>query len=80
MSSIAIQSNVTQWHWLRDARFDLSFIVGIFTVSVAAGLFVTRYQDWFWAVLIFDLWFLGYHHEQLARQAEFRRRAGRSIR
>ena len=57
MSSIAIQSNVTQWHWLRDARFDLSFIVGIFTVSVAAGLFVTRYQDWFWVVLIFDLWF-----------------------
>lgn len=62
MSSIAIQSTVTQWHWLRDARFDLSFIVGIFTVSVAAGLFVTRYQDWFWVVLIFDLWFLGYHH------------------
>ena len=62
MSSITFEADTTRWYWLRDSRFDLSFIVGILGVSVATGLFVTRYPEWFVPVLIFDLWFLGYHH------------------
>jgi hypothetical protein len=62
LSSITLGSNVTHWHWLRGPRFDLSFILGILGISVATGLFVTRYPEWFVPILIFDLWFLGYHH------------------
>ena len=62
MSSITLGSDVTHWHWLRGPRFDLSFILGILGISVATGLFVTRYPEWFVPILIFDLWFLGYHH------------------
>lgn len=62
MSSITLESNVTHWHWLRGPRFDLCFILGILGVSVATGLFVAHYPDWFVPILIFDLWFLGYHH------------------
>jgi len=62
LSSITLGSDVTHWHWLRGPRFDLSFILGILGISVATGLFVTRYPEWFVPILIFDLWFLGYHH------------------
>jgi hypothetical protein len=62
LSSITLESNVTYWRWLRGPRFDLFFILGILGVSVATGLFVTRYSDWFVPILIFDMWFLGFHH------------------
>lgn len=62
MVSLALETRVRSWQWLRSAQFDLSFILGIFAVAVATGAFVTLQPQWFWPILVFDLWFLGYHH------------------
>ncbi len=60
-SSVAV-SNTVEWRWLRNAQFDLTFIVGVALAGIAAGLLVSGYPQLFWFVLLFDLWFLGYHH------------------
>jgi hypothetical protein len=50
------------WAWLRSPGFDLSFIFGIPIVAVFTGLIVVWQPHLFIPILIFDLWFLGYHH------------------
>lgn len=62
MVSIAIHAEAKRWHWLRSAQFDLSFIWGIAALGIVTGFVVTWQPSWFWPILIFDLWFLGYHH------------------
>lgn len=62
MSDISVRVNFYEWPWLRSAPFDLVFIVGILGISVVTGLVVAMHPDLFLPILIFDLWFLGYHH------------------
>jgi hypothetical protein len=62
MVSTAIYAETKQWHWLRSPQFDLSFIIGIAALGIVTGFVVTWQPEWFWPILIFDLWFLGYHH------------------
>src|SRR5262245_31891000 len=48
--------------WIRNARFDLPFIIGIVAVAAATGSTIIMVPQLFWPVLSLDLWFLGYHH------------------
>ena len=48
--------------WIRNARFDLGFILGLLAVAAVTGSTVIMVPGLFWPVLTFDLWFLGYHH------------------
>jgi len=50
------------WAWLRSARFDLSFILGIPVLAIVTGIVIIWQPQLFVPILIFDLWFLGYHH------------------
>jgi hypothetical protein len=62
MSDLTVRVAHANWAWLRSPRFDLWFIVGIPGVAVLTGLTVVWQPHLFIPVLIFDLWFLGYHH------------------
>lgn len=62
MSDISVPVVGTHWAWLRSKRFDLSFIVGIPALAFATGLVVVLQPQLFIPILIFDLWFLAYHH------------------
>ncbi|MEX0345722.1 MAG: hypothetical protein AB3N20_12425 [Rhizobiaceae bacterium] len=63
MTDAAVSAtNQVKWSWLRDPTFDLSFIVGIPVLAILTGLVVVWQPHLFIPILIFDLWFLGYHH------------------
>jgi hypothetical protein len=62
MSDITMRVAHANWAWLRNPRFDLSFILGIPVLAVITGLVVVWQPQLFYPILIFDLWFLGYHH------------------
>lgn len=62
MNGFAATVPRASWHWLRDVQFDLSFILGIPGVALLTGLVVVYQPHLFVPILIFDLWFLGYHH------------------
>jgi hypothetical protein len=62
MSVVSLSHPPLHWQWLRNARFDLWFIFGLPAAGILTGLFVTWQPGAFWPILIFDLWFLGYHH------------------
>ena len=48
--------------WLRDARFDLTLIVGVAALALASGAIVVAEPGLFPLVLFADLWLLGYQH------------------
>jgi hypothetical protein len=48
--------------WIRNARFDLGFILGLMAVAAVTGSTILLVPQLFWPVLVLDLWFLGYHH------------------
>lgn len=48
--------------WLRNARFDLNFIVTGALLSVATGVAGLWMPSLFAWLLMLDLWLLGYHH------------------
>ncbi len=48
--------------WIRNAQFDLGFIVGLLAIACLTGAIVLAFPALFWPVLVIDLWFLGYHH------------------
>ena len=52
----------TQPGWLRSPTFDLSFIVVIAAISIAAGVVGMAHPKVFQIVLLLDIWLLGYHH------------------
>jgi hypothetical protein len=62
MSDVVLASRLTNWAWLRGAGFDLTFILGIPTLAIATIAIVLVQPQLFTPILIFDLWFLGYHH------------------
>lgn len=62
MSDVSIPVARANWAWLRNPRFDLSFIVGIPAFAILTGLVTVWQPHLFYPILIFDLWFLGYHH------------------
>jgi len=62
MSSVSVSSPAVQWFWLRNQKFDLWFIVGLPAAGILTGAIVTWQPAAFWPILLFDLWFLGYHH------------------
>jgi hypothetical protein len=62
MTAVPVQARELKFFWLRNARFDLSFIVGIPASAILTGLVITARPELFWPVLVIDLWFFGYHH------------------
>ena len=62
MSITAPAAALPQFHWLRSTQFDLFFVLGTAALGILTGFTVTFLPELFWPVLIFDLWFLGYHH------------------
>ena len=48
--------------WLRNRRFDSTFIWGIALIALLSGIVVVERPDLFRWVLTADLWLLGYHH------------------
>jgi hypothetical protein len=62
MSDIAIPVVRADWAWLRSPSFDVSFLFGILGLALATGAVVQSRPDLFPLILLFDLWFLGYHH------------------
>lgn len=50
------------YRWLRNAPFDLLFIVGIALLAIASGTVAAVRPNWFSLILFLDLWLLGYHH------------------
>jgi len=48
--------------WLRSPGFDLSFIAGIPALAILTALVIVWQPSLFLPILLFDLWFLGYHH------------------
>ena len=51
-----------EWKWLRSRDFDLAFILGIPSISLATIALIIQAPQLFWAVLAIDLWVFGYHH------------------
>ncbi len=62
MATSATLPAISTPRWLRSTRFDLFFIVGVALIGTAGGVAVTAVPEAFVFVLLFDLWFLGYHH------------------
>jgi hypothetical protein len=60
MSSYAVVVNPIGW--LRNARFDLTLIVGVALLALTAGALVVLQPHWFYVLLALDLWLLGYPH------------------
>ena len=58
----AAESLPPQHGWLRSRAFDVTFVHGITALALLSGLIVVVRPEWFTAVLIADLWLLGYHH------------------
>ncbi len=48
--------------WLKDRRFDLTFIGGLTVLALAAGAAVMLDPRMLGPILLADLWLLGYHH------------------
>jgi hypothetical protein len=48
--------------WLRNAPFDLAFIVGVAALAVASGWAVVVDPSLFPLILFLDIYLLGYHH------------------
>ena len=51
-----------QQGWLRNRTFDVTFVHGVAALALLSGIVVILRPDLFAAVLIADLWLLGYHH------------------
>lgn len=62
MSDLVIAERRMHWAWLRNARFDLSFILGLPALAFLTGMVVIYRPELFLPILVLDLWFLGYHH------------------
>jgi hypothetical protein len=48
--------------WLRGAAFDLTYVVGVASLALLAGLLVVTEPHLFPAVFVLNAWLLGYHH------------------
>ncbi len=48
--------------WMRNVKFDGTFIFGLFFLSLVTGAVITIQPALFYPILVIDLWFLGYHH------------------
>jgi hypothetical protein len=62
MSDMIATVTKANWAWLRNPQFDTSFILGIPALAILTGAVVVWQPSLFIPILIFDLWFLGYHH------------------
>jgi hypothetical protein len=50
------------WRWLRSPAFDFCFLAGLPAFAALVGAAVVAWPQIFFVVLVYDLWFLGYHH------------------
>ena len=55
MSAFAIVIPALGQRWLRDARFDLIFILGVLALAAGTGAFVVAFPHLFLPILI--VWF-----------------------
>ena len=56
------QTAVNPYGWLRNAPFDMGFIVGVAALAIATGYLVVANPALFPIILFLDLYLLGYHH------------------
>lgn len=61
MASVAPASSAP-FGWLRSRAFDSLLIAGVAALALGSGALVWWRPGWFPAVLLADLWLLGYHH------------------
>lgn len=59
-TSYAMQGPATPW--LRNRTFDTHFIWSTLMIACAMGIASAQRPELFPVLLMFDLWFLGYHH------------------
>jgi hypothetical protein len=62
MSIAASLSSPVDAGWLRNARFDLNFILGTTILALVSGWAVYLDPDLFMPILMLDIWLLGQHH------------------
>jgi len=62
MSVAGIAMPTTDWRWLVNQKFDLTFIVALPVMAILTAYTVVFEPELFLPVLAFDLWILGYHH------------------
>jgi hypothetical protein len=62
VSRPAVSYAGADYGWLRSVTFDYGLILGVTLLALATGAVVTLRPDWFLAILVLDLWLLGYHH------------------
>ena len=62
MSIAASLSRPADAGWLRNARFDINFIVGTTALALLTGWAVVMDPSLFYPVLMLDIWLLGQHH------------------
>ena len=62
MSDTVMPASHAPATWLHSPRFDIFFIFGLVAAAITTGIVILWYPELFVPVLIFDLWFLGYHH------------------
>jgi hypothetical protein len=60
--TIALSIAAPSSGWLRNAQFDLNFIVGTTVLAVVTGAVVVSEPRLFAPILLLDLWLLGQHH------------------
>ncbi len=60
--SLSVAVPEVRWGFLRGPGFDLLFVLGTLSLGLAAAAVVLAESRLFYAVLLADLWLLGYHH------------------
>ncbi|NKB20243.1 MAG: hypothetical protein GKS01_06820 [Alphaproteobacteria bacterium] len=60
--TIAVSMAAPSIGWLRNAQFDLNFIVGTTMLAIGTGAVVINEPRLFAPILLLDLWLLGQHH------------------
>jgi hypothetical protein len=48
--------------WIRSARFDAALIFAVLAVALAFGAVCSARPEFFYPLLLIDIWLLGYHH------------------
>lgn len=62
MSDTMVSAKRFQGGWLLSPGYDLTLILGVFTLAICSGVTVALRPDWFFYVFMADIWLLGYHH------------------
>jgi hypothetical protein len=62
MRALSVAKTANAAGWMRNASFDLVFIVGVATLALLTGWLSVANPALFPLLLILNVWILGYHH------------------